>query len=239
MAKNYIYTNNKHSYEDFRLLLKPIELPTSNEEYEKIEVEGRNGNLIVKNGNYESKTISTEFTLMRDKEDTLEDFSMKIEEIEEWLREAKGDLVTYLKPNRAYKIKHVLIGDIKPSDVYFATFEASFICEPFIYLLNEPSLKVSNNETIHYKGTVPGECNVKIYGSGNIQLTINSETMQINNVNQYVELDSKLLLCLNLDKTSKSRDMIGNFPLLEKGLNNISWTGDISKVELLPRTAYR
>ena len=63
--------------------------------------------------------------------------------------------------------------------------------------------------------------------------------MQINNVNEYVELDSKLLSCRNKDKTSKSRDMIGHFPLLSLGKNNISWIGDVSKVEMLPRTAYK
>ena len=98
---------------------------------------------------------------------------------------------------------------------------------------------LNNNSKIYYTGTVPGECNIKIYGNGNIQLTINSDTVQINNVNEYVELDSKFLLCLNKDKTSKSRDMIGHFPLLIRGFNTVSWEGNVSKVEILPRTAYR
>ena len=37
----------------------------------------------------------------------------------------------------------------------------------------------------------------------------------------------------------KTKDMIGNFPILIKGKNEISWTGNVSKVEILPRTAYK
>lgn len=239
MAKYYIYVNNKHSYDDLELFLEAIELPSSNEETEEIEVEGRNGSLTIKKGNYPDKVIDAKFMLKRNSFETVEDFYMRIEEIEEWLKEAKGDLIIYLKPNRSYKVKHTIVGDITPDNIYFVNFDVTFICEPFSYLLSERSIEVPNNSTTHYKGTVEGECNIKIYGTGNIQLTVNDDTVQISNVNGYVELDSKLLLCLNLDKTSKSRDMIGNFPLLVKGENKISWTGNVSKVEILPRTAYR
>ena len=53
-----------------------------------------------------------------------------------------------------------------------------------------------------------------------------------------ITLDSKLLLCLNSDGTNKSKDMIGNFPLFEYDLNTISWTGNITKIELTPRAAF-
>ena len=32
--------------------------------------------------------------------------------------------------------------------------------------------------------------------------------------------------------------MSGGFPILTKGINNISWTGNVTKIELLKRTAY-
>ena len=63
-------------------------------------------------------------------------------------------------------------------------------------------------------------------------------TKPLNNATNNVTLDSKLLLCLNSDGTNKSKEMIGNFPLLEKGINSISWTGNITKIELTPRTAF-
>lgn len=240
MSKNYVIFNNKHSYEDLELLLETPILPSSNEDTEEVEVEGRNGTLTIKKGTYPNKKVTLSFSLLRGANEDIVDFYERVQIVEDWLNDIEdNDLIVYLKPNRKYKVKRIEKSEITPIDYRFVKFETNFICESFMYDLNGHSLTLTTHETLFYKGNVPGECNIKIYGSGNIQLTINSETVQINNVNEYVELDSKLLLCLNSDKTSKSRDMIGHFPLLSKGINNISWTGNVSKVEILPRTAYR
>lgn len=240
MSKNYIIFNNKSSYEDLELLLETPSIPTSNEDVEEVEVEGRNGTVTIKKGTYPNKIIPLKFTLKRKYNESIEDFYLRVQEVEDWLEFIEDDnLVLYLKPNRKYIVKRIEKDDITTESQIFAKIQANFICEPFMYLLDEQYIELKNNSNIYYQGTAHGECNIKIYGNGSIQLTINSETVQINNVNEYVELDSKLLLCLNKDKTSKSRDMIGHFPLLTKGVNNISWTGNVSKVEILPRTAYR
>lgn len=132
-----------------------------------------------------------------------------------------------------------MVGDISTEFETFGDFKVTFICEPFNYDLNENPIILTNEANIFNSGHFPSEPNIKIYGDGNIQLTINSETVQINNVNEYVELDSKLLLCLNSDKTSKTRDMKGNFLLLSRGENKVSWIGNVRKVEIIPRIIYR
>lgn len=208
------------------------------EEYEEIDVEGRNGKLIINKGSYPDTIKTFKLTSINYEDD--EDIELMIENINNWLFDMTDNKLLYTYDSKYNIAKKVVIAeDVKTTFEEFGDFTVNFICEPFYYDLNEYPLILTSHENIFYKGTVKGEPNIKIYGSGNIQLTINSETVQINNVNEYVELDSKLLLCLNSDKTSKSRDMIGNFPLLTKGINNISWTGNVSKVEILPRTAYR
>ena len=236
--KSYIIINGINSYEDLDLLLKSMTIPSSNEQIEEVEVEGRNGSLTIKNGTYENKKLNFSFDLKRKRNENYIDFQNRIDYIEDSLHIKKGELIIFNRPDKVFNIKH-LTKDISMESDIIANVDVNVICESFMYEINEQYMDVKNNSNIFYKGTVEGEPNIKIYGSGNIQLTINSETIQINNVNEYVELDSKLLLCLNSDKTSKSRDMIGHFPLLTKGINNISWTGNVSKVEILPRTAYR
>ena len=239
MSKNYVIFNKKHSHEDLELLLETPILSSSNEDVEEVEVEGRHGTLTIKKGTYKNKEIPLSFSLLRGGNEDIVDFYERVQIVKDWLEDIEdNDLIVYLKPNRKYTVKRIKKNDIPIENHRFAKFETNFICEPFMYELDERTIEIENNSTIYYKGTVEGECNIKIYGNGNIQLTINDETVQINNVNQYVELDSKLSLCLNKDKTSKSRDMIGHFPLLTRGLNNISWSGNVSKVEILPRTAY-
>lgn len=236
--KSYIIINGINSYEDLDLLLKSMTIPSSNEQIEEVEVEGRNGSLTIKNGTYENKKLNFSFDLKRKRNENYIDFQNRIDYIEDSLHIKKGELIIFNRPDKVFNIKH-LTKDISMESDIIANVDVNVICESFMYEINEQYMDVKNNSNIFYKGTVEGEPNIKIYGSGNIQLTINNETVQINNVNEYVELDSKLLLCLNSDKTSKSRDMIGHFPLLTKGINNISWTGNVSKVEILPRTAYR
>lgn len=240
MSKNYILFNNKNSYEDLGLLLETPSIPTSNGDVEEVEVEGRSGTLTIKKGTYPNKVIPLDFTLKRRFNESIVDFYLRVQEVEDWLEFIDDyNLIVYLKPNRRYIVKRIEKGDVTPDSQVFTRIQTNFVCEPFTYKLVENIITLTKPSDINYTGTVNGECNIKIYGNGNIQLTINDDTVQINNVNEYVELDSKLLLCLNKDKTSKSRDMIGHFPILTRGSNEVSWIGDVSKVEILPRTAYK
>lgn len=239
MAKNFIFYNNKHSYNDYKLLLDPIILHSINEVVENIEVEGRNGSLTVKQGYYQDRVIELNFMLKRGNDESIEDFYTKIDAIQEWLLSDAKYLIIYLKPNKVLKAKNTVLSDMTPSNVFFLEFTATVTCEPFFYASNEKNITITeNNSSINYTGTAPGELKLKIYGTGDIQLTINSTTLQINNVVDSVTLDSKLLLCLDNDGNNKSIDMIGNFPLLEQGNNAISWIGTVTKLEIFPRTAY-
>ena len=92
---------------------------------------------------------------------------------------------------------------------------------------------------IYNNGDFASSPRVIIYGTGDFQITINDTTVQINNVAERVLLDSKLFLCLDKDNNNKSIDMIGNFPLLDKGKNTITWIGNITKLDIEPRTIYR
>lgn len=229
MSLTNIYFNKKNSLYDLDLVIKDLDdIPIANE-----KIENNNG-YTLKTGEFEKLSIPIKFK-KRNKRSIFNNAF-----IFDWISDINdNNLIFSFNQDRCYKVKRVEIN--KSPRLYKKSSELNltFICEPFVYEINEQYMDLKNNSNIFYKGTVPGECNIKIYGSGNIQLTINSETIQINNVNEYVELDSKLILCLNKDKTSKTRDMIGHFPLLTRGINNISWTGNVTKVEILPRTAYR
>ena len=232
---NFIF-NSTNSKDLNVVVLEGPPTEINNEEYEEVEVEGRSGKLIIKKGTYPDLNKKFIVSLLVDE---TEDIYNLQDDITNWLFDIKDNKLIYDDLFKCYLVKRVICSEILTSFEELGDFEIEFICEPFKYLVDERYINPKNNSNIYYQGTAPGEPNIKIYGSGNIQLTINDETVQINNVNQYVELDSKLLLCLNSDKTSKSRDMIGHFPLLTRGSNTISWTGSISKVEILPRTAFK
>lgn len=227
--KTYIDFNNYNSFYDLDLVIVDMEnIPVANE-----VVEYENG-YTIKNGEYEPIELPIIFRSVRAKS-----IIEKQNDIIDWLTNLKDNKLTFsFMSDKYYIVKNVQIENITRNFNRYNTIETIFTLEPFKYK-HEHIITITGPTNLFYTGTVPGELNIKIYGSGNIQLTINNETVQINNVNGYVELDSKLLLCLNSDKTSKSRDMIGHFPLLDIGSNTISWTGNVSKLEILPRTAFR
>lgn len=225
-----IYFNNLNSYEDLGLTITDmVDIPVAKEE---IEV---NNGYIIKTGKYSNLELPITFRTKN-----LNGLLRYQDEIMSWLTDIKDNKLSFsFTPNKYYIVKNVVVENVSRDFHAYNTISVTFTLEPFKYDLYDEVITFTNNlEKIYYNGTVPGEMNVKIYGNGTIRFSVNDDMVQINSVKKYVELDSKYLLCLNEDKTSKSRDMIGGFPILTRGLNEIKWSGNLTKIEITPRTAY-
>ena len=234
LQEGEIYFNGNRSL-SFNLYLENYpSIPITNEEYEEVQVEGRSGNLIINKGTYPDKKIPFTFTILSPK------IEIDFERVYEWLTEIEDNRLIFGREDRCYTVKKVIFGDIQKEFRTIGEFDVTFLCEPFIQDLSKTVHEItSSGFKINYNGNAPGDTLIKIYGSGNIQLTINGETMQINNVTDYVEIDSDLLQVRNLDKTSKDDDTLGDFVLLEKGINTISYTGTVIKIILEYTTKYK
>ena len=207
------------------------------EEYEEIIIEGRNGTLIENKGTFPNIEKSFILTTI----DLDQDIDLMIEKIKMWLFNIKDNKILYAIPNRYNIVKKVLIEeDIKTTFEEYGDFKIKFLCEPFYYNLLEKDITITEKGTKFYnKGDFNSNPKIVIYGTGDLQLTINDTTVQINNVDERVLLDSKLFLCLDKDNNNKSIDMIGNFPTLDIGENTITWVGNITKLDISPRIIYR
>ena len=207
------------------------------EEYEEIIIEGRNGTLIENKGTFPNIEKSFILTTI----DLDQDIDLMIEKIKMWLFNIKDNKLLYAIPNRYNIVKKVVIEeDIKTTFEEYGDFKIKFLCEPFYYDLLEKNITITEKGTKFYnKGDFNSNPKIVIYGTGDLQLTINDTTVQINNVDERVLLDSKLFLCLDKDNNNKSIDMIGNFPTLDIGENTITWVGNITKLDTSPRIIYR
>lgn len=224
-----IVFNNLNSSKDLGLAITDMaNIPVANETIEMV-----NG-YIIRTGEYLPIELPITF-----RSKNLKNIIDHQEEILDWLYNVKDNkLILSFMPNRYYIVKNVVVDNISRYFDKYNTISVTFTLEPFKYDIYDKTMILTKSEKIYYMGNAKGKPKLKIYGSGNIELTINSETIQIKNIDEYVELDSKFLLCLNKNQQSKSRDMSGGFPILTKGINNISWTGNVTKIELLKRTAY-
>jgi len=113
----------------------------------------------------------------------------------------------------------------------FHTFIIQFECQPHKYSLNNDVITLDAPGTIFNIGSVNSKPIIKIYGSGTITLTINDTIISLTNIADYVVIDSDLIDCYK-DTELKNNDMTGEFPELEPGINNISWVGTVSKIEI-------
>lgn len=234
LKEGEIYFNNERSLYLNLFLENYPSISITNEEYEEIKVEGRSGSLIINKGTYPDKKIPFTFTILSPQ------LEIDFERVYEWLTEIEDNRLIFGREDRCYKVKKVNFKDIQKQFRTIGEFDVTFLCEPFTQDLEKTVHEItSSGYKIYYNGNAPGDTLIKVYGTGNIQLTVNSETMQINNVADYVEIDSDLLQVRNKDKTSKDDDTSGDFILLEKGINAISYTGNVTKIIVEYTTKYK
>ena len=234
LKEGELYFNGNRSLNLNLFLENYPSIPIANEEYEEVLVEGRNGKLIINKGTYPDKKIPFTFTILSPR------IEIDFERVYEWLTEIEDNRLIFGRIDRCYKVKKVIFGDIQKEFRSIGEFDVTFLCEPFLQDLDKTTHEITTSGfKINYDGNAPGDTLIKVYGSGNIQLTINGETMQINNVTDYVEIDSDLLQVRNQDGTSKDDDTLGDFILFTKGENIISYTGTVTKVVVEYTTKYK
>lgn len=234
LKEGELYFNRDRSLNLNLFLENYPSIPIANEEYEEQAVEGRSGNLIINKGTYPDKKIPFTFTILSPR------IEIDFEKVYEWFTEIEDNRLIFGRNDRCYKVKKVIFGDIQKEFRSIGEFDVIFLCEPFTQDLKKVVHEItSSGFKINYSGNAPGDNLIKVYGSGNIQLTINGETMQIDNVNNYIEIDSNLLQVRNQDGTSKDNDTLGDFILLEKGENIISYTGSVTKIVVEYTTKYK
>lgn len=243
--KEYNLCFNRADSMEFNLLVNNCpSVPQLKEDIEEVNVDGRSGSLIIKNGTYQDRKLSINFKLL-----DVENIWEQMEEITDWLLNVKSNKLYYDRDDYYYKVKKVEIGDLKKEVQKHGEFKVDFICEPFLYSdtvykkvyfadgETSKTFKVTNNGHFDVEPIIEIETD----SNTNIVLEINSENITINNVNGKLIIDSNLMLCY-IGTTNKLPDMFGNFPMLNIGENNIiirSQNRNIKKITISYEQKYR
>lgn len=92
--------------------------------------------------------------------------------------------------------------------------------------------------TIENQGLVQAKPILKIFGNGKGTIYLNNiQLFDIEIDDEYVIVDSKEEEAYK-DNILKNRFMNGPFPILQPGNNEITWSGDIEKVEVMPNSVW-
>ena len=219
-----IIFNNRSSL-DLNLKLEnyPV-IPLASEDYEEVEVYMRPDQLIIKNGTYKNKHIKFEFTLLK------KDEILIFDDLYEWLLDIQDSRLFYWKTDKCLYVKDVEIGDFEQEFKEFGKITITFITSPFWEDAQETINTLdNNNNSFYYFANAPSYPLVTLYGTGNLQLTINGETMLIKNVTDYVTIDNELMQVRDKNGQSKDFDTTGNFLELNKGKYEISLSSNATK----------
>ena len=237
---NKLYFNNKEAYKDLNLLImNAIEYPFIKEEKEVVEVNGRNeGSLTIATGNYKDLVIPVTFKMYK-----TDNYKNRIREITMWLTDIRDNILSFEDyREKCYKVKKIDISNIYDVNFTSAIFTINFICNPFIYRSREIPIVVNNNSDLYYDGDIKAEPNIILElpsNEQNISIIINDREFRFEKVKERIEIISSKMLVLDKNKGSLSNKMVGNFPILDLGINKIKWTGTINRFEINKNTIYR
>ncbi len=78
---------------------------------------------------------------------------------------------------------------------------------------------------------------ITVYGTGDITLMVGTIIVELEGISGSITLDSELQEAYS-GTTGMNSAMSGEFPILKPGMNAISWTGNVTKVEVKPNWRY-
>lgn len=114
--------------------------------------------------------------------------------------------------------------------------EIEFTCKAYKRALKgERTITLTKAKTIYNTEFFTASPYIKITGNGGITLYINERAYGFKDVSEYIEIDSELMNAYKGDTLQNSKMLTTKFPKLTAGENNISWAGNVSKVEIIPR----
>lgn len=217
------------SNESFNIsITKRPNIPAPEQEVQTFPVEGRHGSL-------------TKLKKFKDIKFQVEYNILEPDNIKPLLRQIRGYFygkkqLQFSDDEVYYKIKSAQIGETNNEIEQYGLFTVTFTCDPFQYDVQSKKTFTLPGKIIN-PGTLESEPYLKVYGTGDITLTMNTKNIYLYGVVDYAEIDSRDLE-YHKDLLPIENGMGGDFPIFEVGENDLSWTGTVTKIEIDGRWRY-
>ena len=194
-----------------------------------VSVPGRNGDVLIDENRFNNITVSYDVAFRNVKS--------RASAIKLWLCRAGYFVLTDTYQPEYFRMA-AFSSNLKIDELIENVGHAqiSFNCKPFMY-------SFAGRETITL--TEPGTATnpeafaslpyIKIIGGGDITLFIGNRSYSLADVSSYIELDSELMAAYKGSVLCNDKINFKEFPMLPTGKSNISWTGAVTQVEIVPR----
>lgn len=219
---NGVYTDEHGIYPKGR-----YEVPTPEEDVERINIRGRDGSLTKKHG-YLDIPLSITFYIHA------ESFKTAFRKAKMFLLSAKTIQVDD-DEDVYYKVKSVTVRPAENVMKTFGEFVVDFVLDPFMYEVNNPTEIITSRTVINNPG-YESEPILTVTCNGTGKVYVNDVPITIQNINGTIILNSEMKNAYRIANgyvTNLNNHMIGDFPVLRHGSNVIDFDGDISKIEII------
>lgn len=233
MYKGYYLVFNNFNCLDLGLKIpKRPNFPLPERQYNTYTIEGQDGELIEDLDTFKDITIPVEFNFIDRK-----DINIKVTRILNWLNFINDYKMFFSDDlDRYYKVKMITYSDIERSLKVKGNFTLNFICEAYKYYKKNDLVEITNNNFNFISDELTYKCEpvIKVFGTGDINLKVNDTSINLTGISDHIIMNSITQEAYNDNAANLNNKMEGKFPKLLNGLNKISWTGSITKIELTP-----
>ena len=227
--KNYVIFNGK-STEDIALIEELPVVSRAERDIDFIEIDGRHGFLTFDKNRYKPVDYSIELKVNgKANRDLIRNIFI-----------GNGDLILSNESDRYYKA--VITGTVtverQLKELY--KINVSFKLQPFSYVRTKETIIITATPYIIDNPTnTTSQPIIKIYGNGTSYLNINGNIIELKNItSDGLILDFELKEAYDFNKVSKNTDVFGVYKEFIVGSNTISWTDNITKIEVTPNWRY-
>lgn len=201
-----------------------------------ITIPGRSGDLLIDNGRFENfRGWYDCYFIPNNTYTTLQSLSRAVKA---WLNPSVNyyTLTDTYNPEYFRKAAFSSQLDFVETLLKVGSTKIAFNCKPFLYLTTgQSTLELTAAGTITNPESIASLPYIKITGSGNVTLSINAKSYALTTIGPNIEIDSEIMNVYRGTTSLNSKMTSDGFPVLEPGANTISWTGTVSKVEIIPR----
>jgi phage-related protein len=219
---------------DYGLILRDghsLGSPESNAEF--VDIPGRNGPLILDDGTFKNYEDTYSCGLM-----TRSNVEDQARLVKSWLQSSRayGYLRDWRDPDYYREATCTSKIDIQRAIEQLGYAVVVFNCKPFKkslvglepVILSQPGM-LYNPEAY---GSLPY---IKLVGNGNITIYINNRSIVLQDVSEFIEIDCEMKEAYKEPGNGQNDKLRSDWPYFDPGENNISWTGSVDHLEIIPR----
>lgn len=214
----------------------PPNYRTPRRSYEKLHIPGRNGDLLIDSGSWENVTRTYEVSLAATYS---REYYQVMNSLAEWLLSSN----TYARLEDTYEPDYyrmaVYLNEIDISNIFNQAGKATlgFDCKPQRFLkLGDYPITLTSRATLANPTRFPSSPIITVYGSGSGTLVVGDYTVTISSIGTQIVIDSEIQDAY-YGTTNKNSvvSLPSGFPRINSGVCDVSFSGGITRVEVVPK----